>query len=67
MKREKDLLNRAFVIVKTTDNYSISHLQRKLEVGYNRAGNLMKIIKRSLQRKGNRRLVSKKKKTEYYY
>ena len=43
MKQDK-LYKKAKKIVEKTNNYSISHLQRKLQVGYNRASDLMKEI-----------------------
>jgi len=42
----KKLLIQARKIVKKYNNYSISFLQRRLEVGYNRANILMNIIQK---------------------
>ena len=66
MKKEKYLLRDAYKIVKETNNYSTSFLQRMLGIGYNRAGNLMAIIQKKIIRKGNRRLKSKKNKKIRY-
>jgi len=60
MKIDKQLLKQAKQVVLKTNNYSIMHLQRNLQIGYNRAAVVMEIIK-----KGHRqhiRLYSKKKK-----
>lgn len=43
--KQDELYKKAKKIVKITNNYSISYLQRKLGVGYNRAFSLMKKIK----------------------
>ncbi len=66
---KKNLFKEARHIVITTDNYSISFLQRTLGIGYNRAADLMKVIRRSIFRKekGYARLVSKKHKRVKYF
>jgi len=66
MKKEKYLLRNAYNLVQSTNNYSISHLQRILGIGYNRAADLMKVIQKNIFRKGNRRLSSKKSKKDKY-
>ena len=43
-KHNKKLLIQAREIVSLNNNYSISFLQRKLEVGYNRASILMDVL-----------------------
>lgn len=45
MKVDKILLDKAQEIVKQNKNFSPSFLQRKLEIGYNQARCLIKIIK----------------------
>lgn len=64
MKIDKKLLKKARQIVSKHNNYSISFLQRNLEVGYNRAAILMEIIKK--EQKQYTRLYSKKKKRFRY-
>ncbi len=61
---DKKLLKKARQIVSKHNNYSISFLQRNLEVGYNRAATLMYIIKK--EDKQYIRLYSKKKKRFRY-
>ena len=39
--KQDELYKKAKEIVEKTNNYSISHLQRKLGVGYNRASSLI--------------------------
>lgn len=65
---KKNLFKEAKHIVVTTDNYSISFLQRTLGIGYNRAADLMKIVRKSLYKKekGYPRLISKKRKKIKY-
>jgi len=47
-KNRKDLYKKAKKLAEEKDNYSISYLQRKLEIGYNTARNLInKIQKKS--------------------
>lgn len=41
------LYNQAKQIVLQSNNYSISHLQRKLQIGYNKASDLIQMIKES--------------------
>lgn len=66
---KKNLFKEAKHIVITTDNYSISFLQRTLGIGYNRAAELMKVIRKSIfkKEKGYTRLVSKKHKKVRYF
>lgn len=45
---EKDTFDKAQKIIDETGNYSISHLQRKLEIGYNRASKIMQDIREDL-------------------
>jgi len=66
MKKEKKIFKKAYSIVKATNNYSISYIQRTLQIGYNGATDLMKIILKKIIRKGNRRLLSKKNKKSLY-
>ncbi len=64
MKIDEQLLKQARQIVLKSNNYSPSHLQRKLEIGYNRAVVLIEIIKpiESKAKKRHLRLRSKKNK-----
>ena len=64
MNIDKKLLKKARQILEKHNNYSISFLQRNLEVGYNRAAVLMEIIKKEQKRRI--RLYSKKKKKFRY-
>jgi len=57
---KKNRFKEAINIVKTTDNYSISFLQRTMGIGYNRAANLMKIIRKYKYHKGQIATVLKK-------
>ncbi len=68
MHIDKQLIQQAKQIVSSHDNYSISFLQRKLEIGYNRAAILIKIIKQTMgkEKKLYMRLWSKKKKRFRY-
>ena len=47
MNENKNLYEEAKQIVISNNNYSISFLQRKLQISYNRASELMKIIQKS--------------------
>jgi len=60
MKIDKQLLKEAKQLISKTNNYSIAHLQRKLQIGYNCAAVIMEIIKKG--HKQQVRLYSKKKK-----
>ena len=42
---EQDIFDKAQQIIDETGNYSISYLQRKLAIGYNRASKIMENIK----------------------
>ncbi len=64
MTIDNKILKKSKQIVLKHNNYSISFLQRKLEVGYNRAAVLMEIIKKEQTR--HIRLYSKKKKKFRY-
>jgi DNA segregation ATPase FtsK/SpoIIIE-like protein len=68
MQIDKQLIRQAKQIVSRHHNYSISFLQRKLEIGYNRAAILIKIIKQTMgkEKKLYMRLWSKKKKRFRY-
>ncbi len=65
---KKNLFKEARHIVISTNNFSISFLQRTLGIGYNRASDLMKIVRKSIYKKekGYARLVSKKHKRVRY-
>ncbi len=62
MTINKQEIKKAKKIVLSNNNFSISFLQRTLQVGYNRAAVVMDIIKKSIIRKerGNMKLFSKK-------
>ena len=45
MQRD-EVYKEAKKIVDKTNNYSVSHLQRKMQIGYNRASKLMDEIKK---------------------
>ena len=60
MQIDKQLLKQAKQIVSKTNNYSISHLQRNLQIGYDRATVIMQIIQNSQKR--YTRLYAKRKK-----
>lgn len=47
MKISKQMIREARKIVLSNNNYSISFLQRKLQIGYNLAADIMEIIKKS--------------------
>ena len=64
MKIDKQLLKEAKQLVSKTNNYSIAHLQRKLQIGYNRAAVIIEIINKEQQQQI--RLYSKKKKRFRY-
>ena len=64
MKIDKQLLEEAKQLVSKTNNYSIAHLQRKLQIGYNRAAVIIEIINKEQQQQI--RLYSKKKKRFRY-
>ncbi len=68
MHIDKQLIRRARQIVSFHRNYSISFLQRKLEIGYNRAAVLIEIIEQTMvkEKKLYMRLWSKKKKRFRY-
>ncbi len=57
---DKQLLKQAKKIVLKTNNHSIAHLQRKLQIGYSRAAVIIEIINKEQQQQI--RLYSKKKK-----
>ena len=62
---EKQLFKDAKKVVSKHNNYSTSFLQRTLQIGYNRASDIMKVIKKPKQ---DRRLFSKKsKKIRIFY
>ncbi|MBT5935653.1 DNA translocase FtsK [Sulfurimonas sp.] len=65
MGKNKRLFKEAKAIVLSNNNFNIAFLQRNMQIGYNRAWDLMDVIKRSLINKETRyykRLVSKNKK-----
>lgn len=68
MQIDKQLIRQAKQIVSLHNNYSISFLQRKLEISYNRAAVLIEIIKKTMvkEKKLYMRLCSKKKKRFRY-
>ncbi len=57
---DEQLLKEAKHLVSKTNNYSIAHLQRKLQIGYSRAAVIIEIINKEQQQQI--RLYSKKKK-----
>ena len=51
MNKNTDLYKQAKEIIVSNNNYSVSFLQRKLQVSYNRASELMQMLQKSEAKK----------------